>query len=334
MPHALSPGGEPSSFQGEKLFVNDGLLRPDQVGSLRESSPDIPLEELRHRFEEDGYVFLKGLLPREDVVKARQAYFEMLAPSGVLKPGTSPVEGIFDPARDNQDFPGIGSGAAGGNGKPGAATAEKFVDLALAAHYENWYKEDFCRHSILKDMVARLTGWGDDTLNVRRSLLRNNTPGNKAIGVHYDQIFLRHGEPTSMTAWVPMGDIALTGGGLIYLENGHTLGREIEADFTKKAAESGMSNEEAKNAFNKNMLSTGLLADGPSEYSDTFGRRWLVTAYEAGDVVLHSPFAIHASTINHDPNNVIRVGTDLRFVNGARPWDTRWNKYYEFNDGV
>lgn len=38
--------------------------------------------------------------------------------------------------------------------------------------------------------------------------------------VHYDQIFLRYGDPTSVTAWVPMGDIKLNGGGLIYLENG------------------------------------------------------------------------------------------------------------------
>jgi phytanoyl-CoA hydroxylase len=77
---------------------------------------------------------------------------------------------------------------------------------------------------------------------------------------------------------------------------GHTLGREIEADFTTKAAESGLSAEETKNAFNQNMLSTGLLADGPSEYSDKFQRKWLVTAYEVGDVVLHSPFAVRLNT--------------------------------------
>ena len=117
---------------------------------------------------------------------------------------------------------------------------------------------------------------------------------------------------------------------------GHLLGREIEADFTRKAQECGLSDEEAKNAFNQNMLSTGLLADGPREYSETFNRRWLVTTYEAGDVVLHNPFAvcfnahfgtpvdmcqIHASTMNHDPKNIIRVGTDLRFVDSSRPWD-------------
>jgi phytanoyl-CoA hydroxylase len=272
------------------------------------------------------------------VLEAREEYFKMLSPSGVLKPGTAPVDGIFDPSKDAANFPGIGAGAAGGNGRPGAETAEAFVDLALEAHYADWYKEKFCKHPVLKEFIARMTGWGDDTLAIRRSLLRNNTPGNKAIGVHYDQIFLRHGEPTSVTAWIPMGDISVTGGGLIYLENGrlkiltarslltdglgHTLGREIEADFTRKAAESGLTDEEMKNAFNQNMMSTGLLADGPKEYSETFDRRWLVTSYEAGDVVLHTPYTIHASTINYDADNKIRVGTDLRFVDSSKPWDT------------
>jgi phytanoyl-CoA hydroxylase len=220
MPHALLPERIEPSFNGEKLYVNDGLLHPEQVGALKPSSPDLPLEELRRRYNVDGYVFLKGLLPREDVLKAREEYFQMLAPSGVLKPGTEAVDGIFDDAKDAADFPGIGAGASPGNGIPGAETAEKFVELALHAHYADWYRGKFCKHPVLKDIVARISGWGDNTLAVRRSLLRNNTPGNKAIGVHYDQIFLRHGEPTSYTAWVPMGDISLTGGGLIYLENG------------------------------------------------------------------------------------------------------------------
>lgn len=43
---------------------------------------------------------------------------------------------------------------------------------------------------------------------------------------------------------------------------------------------------------------------------------------------------IHASTINHDPENRIRLGTDLRFVDKSRRWDTRWSKDYTFGDGV
>jgi phytanoyl-CoA hydroxylase len=227
MPHATSPPQEVPSLHGQKLFVNDGLLRPEQVGELKQSSPDLPLDEIRRRYNNDGYIYLKGLLPREDVLKAREEYFEMLSPSGVLKPGTRPVDGIFDAEKDAADFPGIGAGAAAGNGRPGAETAEKFVDLALEAHYADWYKEKFCKHPVLKDFIACMTGWGEETLGIRRSLLRNNTPGNNAIGVHYDQIFLRYGEPTSVTAWIPMGDISLTGGGLIYLENGESFGAVV-----------------------------------------------------------------------------------------------------------
>ncbi|KAF1961202.1 phytanoyl-CoA hydroxylase [Byssothecium circinans] len=336
MPHALSPEREPPSFNGEKLYVNDGLLRPEQVGALKPSSPDLPAEELRRRYNEDGYVFLKGLLPREDVLKAREEYFKMLAPTGVLKPGTEPVEGIFDDAQDKANYPGIGAGVSPENGRPSAdlETAENFVDLALQAHHAHWYKDIFCKHPVLKDAIARISGFGDNTLAVQRSLLRNNTPGNKAIGVHYDQIFLRHGEDTSFTAWVSMGDISLTGGGLIYLEKSHTLGREIEADFTRKAKERGFSDEQTRSAYNQNMLSNGLLEEGPREYSEIFKRKWLVTTWEAGDVVLHTPYTIHASTLNFDPKNVIRLGTDLRFVDQSKPWDKRWDKVFESGDGL
>ena len=98
-----------------------------------------------------------------------------------------------------------------------------FVDLALQAHTEHWYAEDFCEHPVLSGFIAKLTGWGDNTLMFRRSLLRNNIPGAHAIGVHYDQIFLRHGDVSNLTAWCPMGDIRVNGGGLIYLEDSKFL---------------------------------------------------------------------------------------------------------------
>ncbi|KYG41027.1 hypothetical protein M433DRAFT_8282 [Acidomyces richmondensis BFW] len=322
-----------NSDEYPELYVNDGKLEQWQIGSLRQSTLNLPLEELRQRFEEDGYLFVKGLLPRDDVIKTRKRYFEFLAPTGVLKPDTQPVKGIFDDSKDPLQFPGIGAGAAGGNGHPGNHAAV-FVDRALQAHYQDWYTEDFCKHPALADFVARLTGWGTNTHAYTRTLLRNNVPKNKAIGVHYDQIFLRYGEPTSVTAWVPIGDISLLGGGLIYLEKGHALGIEQEKAFTAKAKETGLTEEQAKSAFNQNMLSTGLLSEGPREFSKRFGRKWLVTPYEAGDVVLHNPFAIHASLINHDKDNIIRLATDLRFVDSSRPWDTRWSKHYTLDDGV
>lgn len=214
MPHA--------ELSNHELFVNDGPLKPDETAPLRPTTLDTPIDEIRRRFKDDGYVFLKGLLPRQDVLKAREEYFRLLSPSGVLAPNTLPVDGIFDKSKDKLDFPGIGAGGTDANGRPmgpNPEIANMFVDLALKAHSEDWYKE-FCNHPALLQFVSRLTGWGNDTLGFKRTLLRNNTPGNKAIGVHYDQIFLRYGEDTSITAWVPIGDIKINGGGLIYLERG------------------------------------------------------------------------------------------------------------------
>ncbi|CAK7207792.1 hypothetical protein SEUCBS139899_010606 [Sporothrix eucalyptigena] len=301
------------------IHVNDGPLKPSEYAQLVPSDPAaVPMEELRRRLKDDGYLYLKGLLPREDVLAARRAYFSYLEPSGVLKPGSDPVDGIFDASKDVTEFPGIGVGRL----EDMAPQAQEFVSRALSAHAQPWYAQDLCKHPVLLEFMARFTGWGTErTLPLERTLLRNNIPQAKAIGVHYDQIFLRYGEPTSVTVWVPMGDVDLRGGGLIYLEGGHILGKQFEDEFTTKAKASGLSDEEAKSAFNRNMLSSGVLTDGPAAFGREHGRRWLVTGYEAGDVVLHTTYMIHASTINNDKNHVIRLATDLRFVDSSRPWD-------------
>lgn len=82
--------------------------------------------------------------------------------------------------------------------------------------------------------------------------------------------------------------------------SGKSLGQEIEADFTQKAKDAGFSDEQAKYAFNDNMMATGFLSDNPAEFSRNSGRRWLVSSFEAGDVVLHDPFAVstHASELH------------------------------------
>lgn len=298
-------------IQAQNLAVNDGPLTSENAALLRPSYPNMPIEELHQRYEQDGYLFVKGLLPREDVLEMRRRYFDFLAPTGVLQENTDPVEGIFNKTKSPDDYPGIGAGNVGNNSRPGGEGAAQFVDKAIEAHYKDWYAEKFCNHPDLYGFVARFMGWGDNTLSFKRTLLRNNPPGSKPIGVHYDQIFLRYGDPTSVTAWVPIGDIKLNGGGLIYLEDGtsayiprmcykaqqlttagDSVGLKLEEEFTTRAKQAGLTEEEARSAFNSNMMATGLLSEFPAEYAKEQGRRWLASSYEAGDVVLHKPHAV------------------------------------------
>ena len=176
--------------------------------------------------------------------------------------------------------------------------------------------------------------WEKEIL-VKRALLRHNCPGSLSTGIHYDQLFLRAGEPTFLTAWVPIGDCAATGGGLMYLENSSQLGEEIEAEFARNAK--ALSAEERVDAFNKHMMKGGFLSHDAEE----FGRvkaggklRWLVGDYEAGDVVFHKPYIIHAATKNEDELGRIRLASDLRFYEEGAALDQRWMNVFRHDDGL
>ena len=46
------------------------------------------------------------------------------------------------------------------------------------------------------------------------------------------------------------------------------------------------------------------------------------------------PIQIHASTINHDPEGRIRLGTDLRYVNSAREFDKVCLSYLSIKQAI
>ncbi len=176
--------------------------------------------------------------------------------------------------------------------------------------------------------------WSKEIL-VDRAILRHNCPGSLSTGIHYDKIFLRGGDAEFLTAWVPIGDCAATGGGLMYLENSSALGEGLEAEFTRNAKT--LSAEERINAFNKNMMRHGAL----SQDAEEFGRvgaggklRWLVGDYGAGDVVFHKQYMIHAASKNEDELGRIRLSSDLRFYEEGAALDQRWMQLWRHDDGL
>ncbi|HEY7414864.1 MAG TPA: dehydrogenase, partial [Ktedonobacteraceae bacterium] len=68
------------------------------------------------------------------------------------------------------------------------------------------------------------------------------------------------------------------------------------------------------------------------EMSDRFESRWLIADYEAGDMVIHSPYMIHAATQNHDPLNRMRLSTDIRYQCADDPIDPRWTQNWVPDD--
>lgn len=192
----------------------------------------------------------------------------------MLKPGTSNVDGIYGGA-DWHDFllPGAVRRAAG------LEDTGVFVENAVASHSASSY-QDF-KDAVgkqLEPFVGRLCGF-EEPWCLPRSLLRCSVPGSDSTPVHYDQIFLRAGPATSVTAWVPIGDIEVEGGGLIYLDKSGDIGRQYEEDFTKQNAT--LSEEERISAFNRNMEAGGWLDRNAGRFGLTWEKRWLAVCHSA-----------------------------------------------------
>ena len=78
--------------------------------------------------------------------------------------------------------------------------------------------------------------------------------------------------------------------------------------------------------FNLSRGHGGFISEDAEEFSSTHGKgklRWLVGNYDAGDVVFHNPWMIHAATKNEDDRGRIRLSSDLRFYEQGAAIDER-----------
>ncbi|MFM7677547.1 MAG: dehydrogenase, partial [Roseiflexaceae bacterium] len=90
--------------------------------------------------------------------------------------------------------------------------------------------------------------------------------------------------------------------------------------------------EEQINAYNKNMSSTGWLTKDLPNLADRLDTRWLIADYEAGDMVVHSAYMIHAATTNESQDGQLRLSTDIRFQRVRDEIDVRWNNHWSMDD--
>lgn len=74
-----------------------------------------------------------------------------------------------------------------------------------------------------------------------------------------------------------------------------------------------------------------LTKDSPS-LSNLLGTRWLCADYEAGDMVIHSAYMIHAATENWAKNGRMRLSTHIRYQLVSNEIDARWTRDWSPDD--
>ncbi|MEV0586711.1 phytanoyl-CoA dioxygenase family protein [Nonomuraea sp. NPDC050310] len=280
------------------LTSNGYRLDPRRLGRLEPVADRTDLTALRARFRRDGYLFLPGFFDRETVLGFRRHYFTRLASSGLTRPGTDPGEGIA---------------AASGAVDREVLRRVLFGELVPGPEYEA-----LCRDPRL----VAFHRWflGADELHLhRRKIIRHVGPGESGIGTatqaHYDLVYLREGSDQVLSSWIPLGDIPVSRGPLIYLEGSHhrVLAEEAAGTLKRPAA--------------------SMTADLPA-LAEQYDSRWLVTGFAAGDLMIHNAHVIHASLDNHDAGGVFRLSTDIRYQSAAEAIDRRWQQHWHDRDGL
>ena len=272
----------------EPLVSNGYTLEmtPARLGWLEPTGAGLPLEQLREKYRQNGYLWLKGFFDRDVVLNFRRYFFDSISSGG----------------------------------------PQAFFEIISSQEYE-----DFCTMPRLWNFYQEFMQ-GQPYLH-KRKLIRFNHPGDShCTGGHYDLIYLRAGTDKLSTSWIPLGDTPVEMGGVIYLENSDALGRQMEAEFRVKNAD--LPPEERISAYNRNMRENGWISTNLVEMANRFKSRWLIADYEAGDMVIHSPYMIHAATHNNDPLNRIRLSTDIRYQCVDDAIDQRWAKNWAVGDNL
>ncbi|MGE4062086.1 MAG: phytanoyl-CoA dioxygenase family protein [Rhodospirillaceae bacterium] len=265
----------------------------DYFAELRESTLSLGGDTLRARYDEDGYVLLKGALPSNLVLDMREAYLS-----------------LFDRTffKDGDARRGAYSGSM-----------PKVPDHGIAGHPAYAFVRSRSFHSFIETPALKHiaeTLFGGAAALIRRTPLRHFVPGAKrASRAHLDRTYIDGVAADVLTIWVPLGECPVDAGGLLYLEGSHT------DDVLENLRVSAPTDRADRRPITHDL----------KWMSDRSGRRWLYTDYVAGDVVVHGPTIVHASL--DAQRDIMRVSTDVRFRREGSPADPRWNDDWSADDG-
>lgn len=213
---------------------------------------------LRARLAEDGYLFIRGLHDRDEVLQVRREILERLALQGALDPTAPLMDGVA-PAAGRQ-----------------APTSSVRGNEGL--------KTDALRRVVYGPRVmgffARLLG--GEAISFNFQWLRVAAPG-AASGVHADVVYMGRGTHDLYTCWTPIGDVTPEMGPLVLCLGSHTW-KAVRETYGRCDVDRD--------------LIEGIFTRDPAELVDRFGGRWATDHFRAGDVLIQSIHILHASLTN------------------------------------
>lgn len=267
--------------------INEQIVPADILSSYRDSTDaSCDGEELRQRFQRDGYIFIRGVVPEAAVQSAREEVFGRLAEVGEI--ADPPTDGIFTGTSRREEL------------QPDKGIFWRSVSEGPAIRRVTHAPETEALISTLQGEPA----YGHDFI-----FLRPGVPGRFTF-LHFDYPFFSRGSQRGVTAWTAVGPVPTIEGALFVVENSHTF-----EDLLKDTREI-----DYDSATSPQVQLTGDAV----EFARSRGSRILTANFEPGDVIVFGMFTMHGSFDNASPVNRTRLSTDVRWQPKSEPADERY----------
>jgi len=254
-------------------------------------------DALKVRMQEDGYLFLRGYLDRDQVLEARAEITNRLAGFGLLDENHPAMDAISKPGATGVDF------------EPLTADNAPLQKLLYSGR--------------MIDLYTRFLGGA--VRHYDFTWFRAVPGGGNGIYPHCDVVYMGRGTRNLFTAWTPIGDVPVEVGGLMILENSHRKAEKLR-NYLERDVDAYCTNypDAAEIESGKKQWQDwdGRLSSNPVSLREKLGGRWLTTEFEAGDVLTFTMGTIHASLDNH--SNRFRLSSDSRYQLDSEPVDDRW----------
>ncbi|MCW2496425.1 MAG: hypothetical protein JWQ77_2349 [Jatrophihabitans sp.] len=237
-------------------------------------------ELLRLRAQGDGLLYLRGLLPRQDVLDVRADVLDVIQRDGWLREDWTAESPTVDQAAYRRAMD-----ADGGN------VHELNVPVDLYRRIQSLESfHSLAIHPRLLELYATL--FGGPVLPHPRNIARVQvpSPGNKATPAHQDFIFIQ-GTSKTWTAWIPLGDAPVELGPLTVLAGSQ---REGVLDYHTAGGAGGM-----------------------EAYLCGLDYVWTEGPFAAGDVLTFESQTVHKALPNR--TEAMRLSADFRYQPAHEP---------------
>lgn len=244
---------------------------------------------LQRSFAAEGYVFLRDVLPREEILTARRMIFSLLAAVGEIK---EPVD----------------HGVATGTSR------RREMSPDLGAFWKTVSEHPALRSVTHGPRLAELAGLVfDQPARAHNYLFLRPAPVGNATNLHYDYPFFAGGAASIATCWVPLGEIPLCDGPLVVVEHSNRFHDLIEP--MRVASLGGDPNAFAAAQDYAYQSATANTLD----FVRARKSRLLSAHFQPGDVILFGGFTIHGSLDNQSEIGRVRLSADVRYQPMSEP---------------